>query len=173
MSHFFPEFLVALKRLLQNKLLMFNTASGVFYLLGSLGYMTYLNKYFEVQFHKSKADATIISGPVTLFGMLSGFLVSGIVISKKKPGPNSLLLWNVIGGGIYMLGQISYLFLTCPDGKMPINEGKMNLSTSCNWECHCDTLSYSPVCHDQSGMTFFSPCHAGCNDFDSKNKVYS
>lgn len=56
--------------------------------------------------------------------MVSGFLISGYVISKKKPSPNKLLFWNVIVGLTYMLGQLSYLFLTCPDGKMPIVAGR-------------------------------------------------
>jgi glucose uptake protein GlcU len=73
-----------------------------------------MSKYMEVQFHKSAADATIISGPFTLIGMVTGFLVSGIVISKKKPTPSKLLAWNVLVGFMFMAGEIIYLFLTCP-----------------------------------------------------------
>lgn len=29
--------------------------------------------------------------------------------------------------------------------------------------CGCDGIKYSPVCHEASGTTFFSACHAGCN----------
>lgn len=46
--------------------------------------------------------------------MVLGFLVSGIVISKYKPGPRILLGWNVIIGLSYILGQIAFLFLSCP-----------------------------------------------------------
>uniref|UniRef100_A0A8W7PKR6 Solute carrier organic anion transporter family member n=1 Tax=Anopheles coluzzii TaxID=1518534 RepID=A0A8W7PKR6_ANOCL len=109
------DFPMALMRLLKNKLLMFNILSGIFYILGSSGYITFLSKYIEVQFHKSTANATVITGPITLFGMVAGFLISGIIISKKKPSPKKLLFWNVIVGAGYMAGQISYLFLTCPD----------------------------------------------------------
>lgn len=101
-------------RLFKNKLLMYNTISGIFYILGASAYFTYMSKYMEVQFHKSAADATIISGPFTLVGMVTGFLVSGIVISKKKPSPSKLLLWNVFVGFMFMAGEIIYLFLTCP-----------------------------------------------------------
>lgn len=51
-----------LKRLFKNKLLMYNTWSGIFYILGASVYFTYMSKYLEVQFHKSAADATIITG---------------------------------------------------------------------------------------------------------------
>lgn len=118
------DFTTSLMRLLRNKILMYNILSTIFYILGASGYITFLAKYLEVQFHKNAADATIITGPITLFGMVAGFFLSGLVISKKKPGPRPLLMWNVIVGVMYMVGQISYLFLTCPDGKMPLVQGR-------------------------------------------------
>lgn len=93
---------------------MYNTISGIFYILGASAYFTYMSKYMEVQFHRNAADATIITGPFTLIGMVTGFLVSGIVISKKKPSPSKLLMWNVFVGLMFMTGEVIYLFLTCP-----------------------------------------------------------
>ncbi|XP_055613870.1 solute carrier organic anion transporter family member 74D-like, partial [Uranotaenia lowii] len=162
----------ALLRLLKNKLLMFNIISAIFYILGSSGYITFMSKYIEVQFHKTAANATVITGPVTLFGMVAGFLISGIVISKKKPSAKILLFWNVIVGIGYMLGQFSYLFLTCPDGNMPLVQGRLNLTTSCNSHCHCEGIPYSPVCREETGTTFFSACHAGCDAWNTKEKYY-
>ncbi|XP_061513237.1 solute carrier organic anion transporter family member 74D [Anopheles gambiae] len=166
------DFPMALMRLLKNKLLMFNILSGIFYILGSSGYITFLSKYIEVQFHKSTANATVITGPITLFGMVAGFLISGIIISKKKPSPKKLLFWNVIVGAGYMVGQISYLFLTCPDGTMPLVQGRLNLTTDCNSHCHCDGIPYSPVCQEDTGITFFSACHAGCDQWHTAEKYY-
>lgn len=102
-------------RLLRNKLLIFNIISAVFYILGAAGYMTFLTKYMEVQFHKSAQSATIIVGPVSIIGMVIGLIGSGLVISKKKPSPSKVLMWNVIVGVIYIFGQISYMFMYCPD----------------------------------------------------------
>uniref|UniRef100_A0A182PDY0 Solute carrier organic anion transporter family member n=1 Tax=Anopheles epiroticus TaxID=199890 RepID=A0A182PDY0_9DIPT len=166
------DFPMALMRLLKNKLLMFNILSGIFYILGSSGYITFLSKYIEVQFHKSTANATVITGPITLFGMVAGFLISGIIISKKKPSPKKLLFWNVIVGAGYMAGQISYLFLTCPDGTMPLVKGRLNLTTDCNSHCHCDGIPYSPICQEDTGITFFSACHAGCDKWHTAEKYY-
>lgn len=166
------DFPKALMRLLKNKLLMCNIISGIFYILGSSGYITFLSKYIEVQFHKSTANATVITGPITLFGMVAGFLISGIVISKKKPSPKILLFWNVIVGIGYMCGQFSYLFLTCPDGNMPLVQGRLNLSAACNNHCHCDGIPYSPICQEETGITFFSACHAGCDVWNATGKFY-
>lgn len=109
------DFPKALMRLLRNKLLIYNIISGVFYILGAAGYMTFLTKYMEVQFHKTAQSATIIVGPVSIIGMVIGLIGSGLIISKKKPSPSKVLMWNVIVGLVYILGQISYMFMYCKD----------------------------------------------------------
>ncbi|KAG5676086.1 hypothetical protein PVAND_005940 [Polypedilum vanderplanki] len=161
-------------RLFKNKLLMYNTLSGIFYILGASAFITFMSKYLEVQFHRSAADATIITGPFTLVGMVLGFLISGIVITKKKPSPSKLLMWNVIVGCMYMAGEVIYLFLTCPDGQIPMDivNGRLNLSSTCNTGCHCAGISYTPVCLEETGDTFFSPCVASCKMYSKQKRAY-
>ncbi|KAJ8886119.1 hypothetical protein PR048_012328, partial [Dryococelus australis] len=55
-------FLESLKRLLQNKLLLYNIFAGVFYIMGESGAMTFSMKYVETQYHTSAAGASMISG---------------------------------------------------------------------------------------------------------------
>lgn len=187
----FKQFPAAMGRLFKNKLLMCNIISGIFYILGASAYFTFMSKYLEVQFHKSAADATIITGPFTIVGVVVGFLASGYIISKKKPAPRKLLMWNVIVGMIYMCGQISNLYFTCPgnvtletliishllnlflDGQTPmeIQNGKINLTAACNTDCHCSGFAYTPVCREATGDTFFNPCVASCNAYNKGGKV--
>lgn len=168
------DFPVALKRLLMNKLLMFNILSGVFYILGSGGYITFLAKYLEVQFNKAKSDSTIVAGPLSLLGMIMGLMGSGYIIAKKKPHPSKLLGWNVFIGFAYLIGQFCYLFLSCADDHIPIPvNGQLNLTRDCNFNCNCDGAPYSPVCHEPSGTTFFSACHAGCLSWNNTGQLYS
>jgi len=47
--------------------------------------------------------------------MVLGFLLSGLIISKFKPGPRPLLAWNVLVGICFVLGQILFIFLGCTD----------------------------------------------------------
>lgn len=49
-----------------------------------------------------------------LVGMVAGFLLSGYVITKYKPGPRYLLGWNVVVGLIVILGQTIFMELDCP-----------------------------------------------------------
>lgn len=117
----FKQFPAAMARLFKNKLLMCNITSGIFYILGAAAYFTFMSKYLEVQFHKNAADAMIITGPFTIIGVVAGLLASGYIISKKKPAPSKLLMWNVIVGIIYMCGQLSNLYWTCP-GKFVVEK---------------------------------------------------
>ncbi|XP_067623992.1 solute carrier organic anion transporter family member 74D [Eurosta solidaginis] len=167
------DFPTALMRLLRNKLLIYNIISGVFYILGAAGYMTFLSKYMEVQFHRSAQSATVVVGPMSIIGMVTGLIGSGIIISKKKPSPSKVLMWNVIVGFVYILGQFSHTFMYCGDSISLHDGGSYNFSTQCNNKCGCDNVAYSPVCHEPSDTTFFSACHAGCRGWDSDKKIFS
>lgn len=82
--HYFShtDFPKALMRLLKNKLLVFNNIASIFYILGSSGYITFMGRMMEVQFNTSSHGGSIITGPITIFGMTIGLLLSGYVITK-------------------------------------------------------------------------------------------
>lgn len=166
------DFPAALMRLLTNKLLMYNLVAGIFYLLAAHGYMTYMSRYIEVQFNRVSSEATIVTGPLTIIGMVAGFLISGYMISHYRPRPRVLFFWNLIVGVICMLGQFSYSQLTCdaPES-LVVNEAWTALPT-CSSHCHCDSVSYTPVCHTLTQKTYFSPCHAGCTSYNETSKTY-
>ena len=44
----------------------------------------------------------------------------------------------------------------------------MNLTASCNLGCSCDMNDVQPVC-GANGLTYFSPCHAGCTSLLNNN----
>ncbi|XP_011147025.1 solute carrier organic anion transporter family member 4C1 isoform X1 [Harpegnathos saltator] len=159
------EFPKAMKRLLTNWLLTCNNLSSVFYVLGGSVYFTFLAKYLEVQYSTSAAGGTVIAGPISLIGMVLGFLLSGLIISKFKPSSRPLLAWNVLVGICYVAGQVSFIFLGCKNAGIrgvDLQTMQINLTADCNTDCNCAGVKYSPVCHEASKTTFFSACHAGC-----------
>ncbi len=56
------EFPAALKRLLTNKILVFNNLASAFYVFGIGGYLTFMPKYLETQFQQSAAQAGFLNG---------------------------------------------------------------------------------------------------------------
>ncbi|KAK9505169.1 hypothetical protein O3M35_009279 [Rhynocoris fuscipes] len=169
------EFPAALKRLLKNKLLVVNIFSGAFYILGASGFITYVNKYIEVQFEKSAASASVIVGPAILMAMVLGFIISGFVISKFKPTPKYLLGWNVVVGVVFVLCEIAYMFISCEDQNL-VGFNKLtktvDFNNICNAQCGCENLKYAPVCLVDRGITFFSACHAGCHTTTKTNLTH-
>ncbi|XP_015609207.1 solute carrier organic anion transporter family member 5A1 [Cephus cinctus] len=167
------EFPTAIKRILTNKLLTCNNLSGVFYVLGASAYITFLAKYLEVQYGTSAAGGTVIAGPISLIGMVLGFLLTGLFISKFKPGPRKLLAWNVFVGICFVIGQISFVFLGCTVTGirgLDLETMQINLTSGCNADCGCEGTKYAPVCHEASRTTFYSACHAGCKTIVNDNE---
>ena len=55
----------------------------------------------------------LFTGPISIIGMVIGFLVSGAVISKYKPRAGILLIWNIIIGVVHLFGDVIFIFLGC------------------------------------------------------------
>ena len=49
---------------------------------------------------------------------------------------------------------------------------KINLTASCNFGCECDMNDVQPVC-GANGLTYFSPCHAGCTAVGTGSDNYT
>lgn len=156
-------------RLLTNKLLIYNNISTIFYILGASGFMTFMGRVMEVQFNKTSHGGSIFTGPITIIGMAIGLLLSGYVITKYKPPPKYLFFWNVMLGLISMCAALSYTQLGCERSSSLLINGTV---ISCNSNCACDGVSYSPVCDRSTNTTYFSPCHAGCRTYDENQKLY-
>lgn len=45
-------------------------------------------------------------------------------------------------------------------------EFEANLTSTCNMFCDCSNNDLEPIC-GINGLTYFSPCHAGCTQFNT------
>ncbi|XP_035719579.1 solute carrier organic anion transporter family member 74D-like [Vespa mandarinia] len=172
------DMLRTFKRLLTNTTLMCNNLATVFYFMGYMPYWIFMPKYIETQYKQSASVSSLITGTVGLISSAFGILLSGLIISKYKPKARYLAAWNVMVGAISIMGIISYAFLGCSanDDQMAIqSNGVLKTQLPCNELCHCDYVTYNPVCSEH-GQTFISACHAGCRSmklYGDGNKVYT
>ncbi|KAL5240236.1 hypothetical protein ACI65C_007646 [Semiaphis heraclei] len=160
------DFKTSLKRILSNKILVFNSASNSFFVLGLIGYWTFMPKYMETQFRQTAANSNFASGAIGILSSGLGIVTSGVIISKFKPSPRSLAMWNFITEALEVVGHLAYIFLGCAaeDLHGQWNADKTwNLTMDCNVGCNCGkSMNYNPVCSFDGSTTFYSPCYAGC-----------
>ncbi|KOX72491.1 Solute carrier organic anion transporter family member 5A1 [Melipona quadrifasciata] len=162
----FSDMMRTFKRLLTNITLMCNNLATVFYFMGYMPYWIFMPKYIETQYKQSASVSSLITGTVGLVFSAFGILLSGLVISKYKPKARYLAAWNVMVGAISVVGMISYAFLGCSSNDNQITvqpDGALKTLLPCNEQCHCDYVTYNPVCSEH-GQTFISACHAGCRN---------
>ena len=60
--HIFSDLFTALKKLFGNPILIFHTLSIIFQINGFFGYLSFMPKYIENQFHRSASTANWYSG---------------------------------------------------------------------------------------------------------------
>ncbi|XP_054274192.1 solute carrier organic anion transporter family member 74D-like isoform X1 [Macrosteles quadrilineatus] len=173
-------FLEMLQRLFNNRLLLCNTFSYVFYMFGVIGYWIFMPKYMETQFHLTASDANLITGTMGLISSACGVILSGFVLSKIKPSARKIAGWNFLVEALGVLCVLTYTHLGCSNSEIHGNrnpDGSWNLIAECNSQCNCGpTVPYEPVCDPTRSLTFYSPCHAGCTDVtynDLGNKIFT
>ena len=95
---------------------------------------------------------------------------------NRKPGPRALCAFDIAGTLFISVILVMMAQLGCPtitiykgpssfQGRAATVHEPMVLdhaNLTCNAQCHCHDVAYSPVCSSDGKMTFFSACEAGC-----------
>ncbi|XP_075237613.1 solute carrier organic anion transporter family member 74D-like [Lycorma delicatula] len=165
------DFPKAVKRLLRNDILMFRTASSVLHLLPIAGLYTFLPKYLESQFRLAAHAANMVSGIGGILVMGLGIIISGVFILRVKPNARFVAAWIAFTAVVYAFGMGILMFIGCPmddiAGLRHI-DGLPKFEPVCQTSCECDLTKFSPICGDD-GQTYFSACHAGCQNLTTEN----
>ncbi|KAI9586199.1 solute carrier organic anion transporter family member 4A1 [Glossina fuscipes] len=146
------------------------------------GFVVFLPKYLETQFSLGKSQASVFTGSIAIPGACIGIFIGGCILKrfqlKPKGAVTFVLVSNIVCLGCYAL----LFFLGCDNLKMAgttipyynntkhasIEPFQVNLTAACNFGCECLTSDVEPVCGN-NGLTYFSPCHAGCTAFSSSS----
>ncbi|XP_071480109.1 solute carrier organic anion transporter family member 5A1-like, partial [Diadema antillarum] len=137
-------------------------------------YGSFSVKFIQVQYAVSPATASTTTAIIVGPAMILSQVFSGYVCRRFKLNSKQCALFAVIGTAIGLLLYPVGLFLGCDnisvagvteayDGRSPAFE--ISVSNACNTECSCDTSTFQPVC-GSNGVTYITPCHAGCLNVD-------
>lgn len=188
----------AVKRLLTNQILLYRAVSSVLHILPIAGFYTFLPKYLESQFQLTSAQANVISGIAGILVMGFGIFSSGLFIRKYKPSAKFIAAWIALAALLYAIGMTCLMWLGCPSTSIeglhsnPKSNSDYNsnfnsnynsysgsgevssykLNGTCSSSCSCFDGEFSPICSSE-GVTYVSPCVAGCSTISKANSTVS
>ncbi|KAH8391740.1 hypothetical protein KR215_001089, partial [Drosophila sulfurigaster] len=169
-------------RLVKNPVYIVTCLGACMELMIVSGFVVFLPKYLETQFSLGKSQANIFTGSIAVPGACIGIFIGGCVLKRFQLKPKGAVQFVLITNVICLACYAMLFFLGCDNLKMAgttipyyTKQGstleqpfQVNLTAACNFGCECLTSEVEPVCGN-NGLTYFSPCHAGCTAFSSSS----
>jgi len=167
------SFVRATKRLLTNKVYIMVVILWTTKAAEISGVITFKTKYIENVFGQTAGRSSfyigMIVGPFLIVGT-----VCGAIFTKCMKLNFRGMVYNVgITRVMIIVSYVVIMYTGCTPNKIAgFNVAYQNQTselltptTTCNTGCSCPNMTYYPVCDDVTGITYITPCHAGCTDY--------
>ncbi|XP_076465469.1 solute carrier organic anion transporter family member 2B1-like [Babylonia areolata] len=126
------------------------------------GIYVFMPKYTHDQFQIPVWKANYIMGGAELSMGTSGFLAGGWLTKRLKLTRHAMYTLTTAVNGLTVLIVLALMFVGCPQATLTGDPGDSTTSHNCSLPCACPEEVF-PVCDRESGVTYYSPCHAGCS----------
>ncbi|XP_025992017.1 solute carrier organic anion transporter family member 4A1 isoform X2 [Solenopsis invicta] len=172
----------ALTELLGNPAFFMLNLAGASEGLLIAGFAAFLPKLIENQFSVSASSAALLMGLVTVPAGGGGTFLGGYLIKRFNLPCSGILKFCLLATTACIAFTLCFA-LNCPNLDFAgltvpyqnlTRKFAMSLENSCNNGCGCSRSQFDPIC-GVDGITYYSPCHAGCYRETPINnvKVYS
>lgn len=165
-------------RLISNPIYMTTCLGSCMELMIVSGFIVFLPKYLETQFSLGKSQASVFTGAIAVPGACIGIFLGGWILKRFQLKPKGAIQFVLTSNIACLACYVVLFFLGCENVRMAgttipysnsstysnIEPFKVNLTAACNFQCKCMMGDVEPVCGN-NGLTYFSPCHAGCTSF--------
>ncbi|KAK3092404.1 hypothetical protein FSP39_002395 [Pinctada imbricata] len=173
------DFPRAVLLLVRNPAYSFIVLAATIELLVIGGLATFGAKILTIIFNVDLTEAGSVMGIITIPGSGGGMLVGGYLVKRFNMDCRGIIRLCFVCMAICLLFAPAFL-ANCPSQPMAgvstpyMDQQSLDLTSSCNKDCHCSTTGYEPICDTRNGRVYFTPCHAGCTNVTKINdrKVY-
>ncbi|XP_055644980.1 solute carrier organic anion transporter family member 5A1 [Toxorhynchites rutilus septentrionalis] len=169
-------------RLVSNPVYIVTCLGACMELMIVSGFVVFLPKYLETQFSLGKSQASVFTGSIAVPGACIGIFIGGCILKRFQLKPKGAVQFVLVSNLVCLSCYGLLFFLGCENLKMagttipyynssPAHAPEpfqVNLTAACNFGCECHMYDVEPVCGN-NGLTYFSPCHAGCTAFSSSS----
>ncbi|XP_006199980.2 solute carrier organic anion transporter family member 1B3 isoform X3 [Vicugna pacos] len=173
-------FFQSLKSILTNPLYVITLFMTLLQISSHIGSFTYVFKYVEQQYGQSASEANILFGSISIPTLATGMFTGGYIIKRFKLTLVGIAKLSFFTNALAFIFHLLNFALICEnksvagltltyDGINPV-ASHINVPLSyCNSDCNCDESQWEPVCGD-NGITYVSPCLAGCKSSSGSKK---
>ncbi|XP_055541090.1 solute carrier organic anion transporter family member 5A1 [Wyeomyia smithii] len=169
-------------RLVSNPVYIVTCLGACMELMIVSGFVVFLPKYLETQFSLGKSQASVFTGSIAVPGACIGIFIGGCILKRFQLKPKGAVQFVLVSNLVCLSCYGLLFFLGCENLKMAgttipyynsspahnVEPFQVNLTAACNFGCECHMFDVEPVCGN-NGLTYFSPCHAGCTAFSSSS----
>ncbi|XP_071752097.2 solute carrier organic anion transporter family, member 1D1 [Centroberyx gerrardi] len=179
-SELAKDFLPSLKRLFSNSVFPVIILTSLVAVNAFIGMITFKPKFMEQIYGQSSSKAILLIGIMTLPAVALGVITGGFVLKHFKLGViGAARVAMAASYSSFCLLLVQY-FLHCDNGEVAgltvSYQGAPQVSylpetmlSQCNMGCSCSLKHWDPVCA-YNGMTYASPCLAGCQTSTGSGK---
>ena len=170
-------------RILKNLTFLFVTIGitvGAFVVGGVIAFMP---KYIEIQLSVTPSIASYLIGGISIPAASIGIFLGGLTLFFFKKISVEKLALMVLLLSLLEVFTPPVLLITCafpriagvnvnyPNSTTRTNIAIRDLNISCFSSCDCRSNFFQPICSE--GVTYFSPCVAGCPEQANPNGTYA
>ncbi|XP_070159925.1 solute carrier organic anion transporter family member 4A1 isoform X3 [Polyergus mexicanus] len=159
----------ALTELLGNPAFFMLNLAGASEGLLIAGFAAFLPKLIENQFSVNASSAALLMGLVTVPAGGGGTFLGGYLIKRFNLPCSGILKFCLLATAACIAFTLCFA-LNCPNIDFAgltvpyqniTRKISLSLENICNNGCGCSRLQFDPIC-GVDGITYYSPCYAGC-----------